>query len=236
MSDQWRWSVSHADFDRALGLAKHVVNVWSWWKAIHAGREEVVHVSTALVSPNRAHALLRAFQTASDPHDYRVPPSDDDAEIDDGAYRLRGWIESRSDSSGIDDTDSWAAGISHPPQMPAQFVRDLLNLSADEDLRTWYSNGDASVPAMTCQVWNSGPGDRDSDSEGEHGSRLVASRATLNLVLAKTGMALIAKVSIERSIRRYGHERGAGDFGIPPYFKIFVLTADGIIRTLASDN
>jgi hypothetical protein len=64
----------------------------------------------------------------------------------------------------------------------------------------------------------------------------VASRATLNLVLAKTGMALIAKVSIERSIRRYGHERGAGDFGIPPYFKIFVLTADGIIRTLASDN
>jgi len=236
MSDQWRWSVSHADFDRALGLDEHVVNAWSWWKAIHGEREEVVHVSTALVSSNRAQALLRAYQTASDPHDYRVPSSNDDAEIDEGAYRLRGWIESRSDSSGVDDTDPWAAGISHPPQVPAQFVRDLLNLSADEDLRTWHSNCDASVPAMTCQVWNSGPGDRDSDSEGENGSRLVASRATVELVLAKTGMALIAKVSIERRIRRYGHERDAGDFGIPPYFKIFVLTADGIIHTLAGDN
>jgi hypothetical protein len=89
-----------------------------------------------------------------------------------------------------------------------------LNLSADEDLRTWYSNGNVSVPAMTCQVWTSGPGDGDSDSEGENGSRLVASRATLDLVLAKTGMALIAKVSIERRIRRYGHERDGGDFGI----------------------
>lgn len=236
MSEQWRWSVSSGDFDSALGLEKPFVNVWSWWKAIHGSREETVHISTALVSASRAGALLRAFQTASDPHDYRIPSANDDAEIDQGVYRLQGWIESRSESSGVDDTDPWAGGISYPPQEPAKFVRDFLILSADEDLRTWHSNGNTTAPVMTCQVWNSGPRDDYSDSEGENGSRLLASRATLDLLLAKTGMALIAKVSIERRIRRYGHDRDSGDFGIPPYFKIFVLTADGIIHTLASDN
>src|SRR4051794_12609452 len=38
-------------------------------------------------------------------------------------------------------------------------------------------------------------------------------------------MALIAKVSIERRIRRYGHERDGADFSIPPYYKIFADTA-----------
>ncbi len=236
-SDHWRWSVSSADLDRALGLDMAVLNVWSWWKSIEGQREETVHVSTALVSPNQAGALLRAFQTASDPHDYRIPSANDDgAEFDRGPYRLQGWIEKGSDSSGVDDTDPWAGGISYPPQAPAELVRDLLNLSPDEDLRTWHVSGNAKVPAMTCQIWASGPPDSDWKSEGESGSRLLASRTMLDALLSKTGMALIAKVSIERRIRRYRHESGGDDFSILPYFKIFVLTADGTIHTLTGHN
>ena len=234
-SEHWRWSVSQPDFDRVLGVHDESLNVWSSWTSLEGRREETAYVRSALVSPDRATALLRALQTADDPHDYQIPEAEGDTEVDHGAYQLRGWICTHSGSDGLDDSDPWAGRISYPPPSPAKFVRELLNLSDDEDVRVWRGTSGAEQ-AMTSEVWSSEPAEYDEDSEGEHGSRLRAKRETLNALLSKTGMVLIFKVLINRRIRPYRYERGSEDFRIPPYFQIIVLTSDGHLHRLNSHN
>jgi hypothetical protein len=191
-------------------------------------------VWTALVSISRAPALVRALQTADDPHFYRIPTASDDGEIDHGSYQLRGWIEGHSGVSGLDDTDPWAARISYPCPKPAGYVRELLGLCPDEDFRRWWRvDGESDTPAASCQVWTSEEADSMWGSEGDHGSRLIVRRSTLTTLLSRLNMALIAEVSIRRRIRHYRHERGGGDdYSVPPYFKIVLLTPDGELKTL----
>ena len=78
------------------------------------------------------------------------------------------------------------------------------------------------------QVWGSYRR-QDNESEGEEGQRLQASQTFVTEFLGKVNMDLIVKVEVERSIRRRHYERNQDeDLGyVPPYFRIFVLRADG---------
>lgn len=71
--DEWRSSVTREDFERILGLSGSRLNLWGHWSVVSGNHVESIHVSSALVSPERSNALLRALQTASNPHDYRIP-------------------------------------------------------------------------------------------------------------------------------------------------------------------
>jgi hypothetical protein len=232
--EHWRWQVSSADLDRAFGIDREHLDVWSHWTSIDGRRVETVHVSTALVAPGLAGSLLRALQTASDPQHYRIPSAGDDAEIDHGPYTLRGWIAESQQSTGLDDEDPWAAGTLYPPARPTEAMCELLGIRAGDDTRFWVSTGGS--PAVSSRVWACESSDPDPDSEGERGERLLATRDTLQALLTRTGMALVAEVTIRRRIRRYSYESGSEDYTIPPYFKVYILTADGIIRTLVDDS
>ena len=83
-------------------------------------REQSVSISSGLVGRSRSAALVRALQTASDPHDYRIPDADaeDQFQLDHGEYRLKGWILERSDPRRLDEYDPWAGEISYPAVVP----------------------------------------------------------------------------------------------------------------------
>ena len=227
--DDWRWSVCRSDFDRLLSPGEDRLNLWGRWNTVFGQREEKVHISSALVSPDRSTSLLRALQTAADPYSYRIPDAGDDMEIDESGFQLKGWVENVSSENTLDEFDPWAGTIQYPPLKPAKFVRDLLHIEGDRECRIWQiRTNSAPKEVIWSQVWGSYR-HQDNESEGEEGQRLQASKTFVSEFLGKMNMDLIVEVEVERSIRRNHYERSQDeDIGyVPPYFRIFVLRADG---------
>ena len=227
--DDWRWSVCRSDFDRLLGLGEDKLTLWGYWNTVFGQREETVHIRSALVTPNRSAALLAALQTAIHPYNYCIPDAGNDLEIEESGFQLKGWVEDRPGDRALDEFDPWAGDIRHPPLKPAMFVRALLQLESDRESRVWQLQaGGVFKEVLWSQVWSSGRR-KDDESEDERGYRLQASRTFVTEFLGKMNMDLIVEVQIERRIRRDYYERRKDDSleYVPPYFRIFVLKADG---------
>ena len=61
-------------------------------KAKSDDREETVNLSTGVVSPPTAHALVRALQTTESNWDFYFCPEGHDSEIDAPDYAFQGWL------------------------------------------------------------------------------------------------------------------------------------------------
>ena len=230
----WRWSLERSDFDRCLVTSFGRINVWGDWTGVSGDRQEDVSIRSALVSRSRSDSLLRALQTCN-PYDYHLPEAGHDLEIDQGEFRLKGWIERRDHTdSGLDRCDPWAGDISYPPISPAQFVTDKMNLEADSERRTWsLSSCPSSVIALWSELWGTFQ-ERDSESDGERGARLQASHQFMTDLLRSFDMDLIIKVELHRRVQHAYYERGQEhDIGyVPSSARLFLARADGGLSTV----
>lgn len=227
--DHWRWSVTKPDFERGLGVHEKVLNLWGRWSSILGYRKETIHISSALVSSDRSASLLRALQTASNPHDYKIPDAGDRLEIDELGFSLKGWILDPDSDARLDKFDPWAGDIPNPPPRPAKFVRDMFNLVSDAEGRSWVSCADGeSQEVLWTEVWG-GMSTKDDDAEAESGYRLRTSWAFLKIFLENMKMDLIVEVEISRKkpYSRYESYKDDGLGYIPPYCKLFVLKSTG---------
>jgi hypothetical protein len=234
-TETWRWSVWRDDFDRVLEFPGPKVNLWGDWTSVSGDNKESVSVRSALVSPQRSEALLRALQTAASPHDYRIPDEGDELEIEAGAYRLKGWITKRDHSeSGIDDQDPWGGSVSYPPHRPASFVVEQMGLTCDSEGRTWHT-ANANNPVLAAQLWGHYQ-ERMDDREKEegHGNRIQASSSFIVDFLSKIGMDLIVEVEIDRKYNHYRYESSSvpGLGYIPGSARLFLIQADGKLYTI----
>lgn len=228
--ENWRWSLRRGDFDKHLFVEGDVLNVRGHWSTIFAGKKETVHVDSALVSDDRALALLRALQTANNSHDYRIPDAGDELEIDAGAFKLRGWIAYPERRTGIDSFDPWAGNISYPAIRPAQFVVGEMSLSSDAEERRWAR---LDTPVLWAQIWGQS-GEDDSDAENDSGSRLQASFSFVVDMLRKLQMDLVLKVEVQRS-RVYSKYERRNDDGFEylwPNARLFLLRTSGEVITI----
>ena len=227
--DDWRWSVNRSDFDRLLGLGGDRLTLWGYWNTVFGRREETVHISSALVAPDRSAALLAALQTATNPRDYCIPGAGNNLEIDESGFQLKGWVEDQSGYNALDKFDPWAGDIRYPPLKPDPFVCALLELESDKESRVWRLQAEGlSKEVLWSQVW-SRVRRRDHEEENERGSRLQASHTFVTEFLDKMNMDLIVEVQIDRDISRDYYERNKDDSleYVPPYFRLFVLKANG---------
>jgi hypothetical protein len=232
-TDNWRWSIARNDFDEVLNGAGGRMNLWGHWTRQSGQREESIQVGSALVSSGRSAALLRAMQSASNPHDYRIPDADDDLQINFDGFRLKGWIADPSSHSGLDKRDPWAGEIRYPLPAPADYVTELMLLEPDVERRAWRIVGEGGEVAWS-QVWGQFHEKDDDEMHGESGTRFQASFAFVVALLNKLGMDLIVKVEIERQLHHYRWERSTDDdLGfIPPSARLFLLRSDGSLDTL----
>jgi hypothetical protein len=232
-SDEWPWSIVRSDFDRVLVGTDGRMNLWGNWTWRRGDREETISVSSALVSSDRSVALLRALQSASNPHDYRIPDANDDLQIDFDGFQLKGWLIDRSRDSGLDEYDPWAGAIRYPPSAPAAYVTELMNLGSDAERRRWHIKGDRGDVAWS-QVWGYFHERENNETEGESGSRFQTSFAFIVALLRKLGMDMIVEVEIERR-RRYSRWESSRDNElrfILPSARLFLLRPDGSLSTL----
>ena len=165
---QLRWKGLHGRIERKMTMrnvssqqmilmrrsnAGNMLNVWGYWTNADSKQEQSAHISSALVSPDKSLALLRALGTAEDVRDYAIPSAESDMEINEAGFALKGWIVDHSHDPGLDGQDRWAGGISFPPPMPAPYVIDVMGLEADsiatlEKQRKIGRHGIASMGAL----------------------------------------------------------------------------------------
>lgn len=233
-ADDWRWSLASADFDKTVFRSDGKITVWGDWTTMSGQRQETVHIASALVSTDRAQALLRALQTATNPHDYRLPDAGDDAEIDQGEFRVKGWVVAQTNESGIDKLDPWAGDIRFPPIRPAEFIGELMGISSDPERRVWSADlEDRTQPVFWSRVWGHFP-DRENGDEHESGQRFDASSSCIRRILRSTGTDLLVEIQVSRQSRysRYSHQDDDGLGYIFPYAKLFLIRGDGSVLTV----
>lgn len=233
-STDWKWSICRDDFDKLLILPDKRVNIWGDWTLVSNSKEESVSIRSALVSPATSEALLRAQQSTDS---FWSPfPTVDDAnlEIDEPAFKFKGWIAEWHSTSGLDERDPWAGDISYPPRLPGQSVVDFIGMSSDSEHREWVLSDDPEARvALWSQIW--GQYREKKDDEGrESGSRLQASLCFISEFLKRTQMNLIVKVQIRRLLRGSRHGGDEDDeFKYPePSGRFFLFKRDGGVFTI----
>jgi len=165
------------------------------WTAYASRRQQEISVRSALVSKSTASALVRALQSHEGRYYHRLPYSDEqDNDISNGNYILRGWIfELGRDEEGLDKFDWWAADVGHRTLAPSENIVALLGLEADATGRTWQLDG---TVACVSEIWS----ERSPDEDGrhDHGRRVIAHPSLIDALLKETNMSLVVEVRAER--------------------------------------
>lgn len=207
----WLQAVVNAEFLRELRAVDHpgYLVIAAYTEAKWLTFEQSARVSTGLVSPETAHSLLRALQSYDDPSDYYICPEDHDLEIDDGEFRLKGWISHRDMDSGFDDSDVYRNGVRRIEAAPGKALTAALTLERRlSPTIGWWRPGDEQA-ALICEEW----GERERDEERHRyyggavtsrGHRLLIREEDLQTFLSNQGLDLIAEVEIKRRARRDG--------------------------------
>lgn len=231
--EEWATSVHRDHFRKHLLLPDGRTIVAGRWTVRNDRRIEEVRVTSALVAPDRALALVRALQCARSPFEHHLPKAGDEFELEHGPFQLRGWITDPHIEKGLDQYDPWSGSIDYPACAPADGFVKMLEISADSELRSWTpTSGDRSEDTIGCMVWGTW---QDSDTDdyyegsGDTGTVLAASPNLLLRLMAETSMPLIFDVRVTRSLARsrYGSDSDDSLGYTFPYTGIFLLTSDG---------
>ncbi len=235
-SDKWPMSPTNRDFLLELGpkSTSHIV-VRGWHVTGCSSYRSEAHISSALVQPQTARALLRALQTAKNPHDFKIPDENDHLEIDHFPYRMLGWLEYRSSGEGTDELDPLRHTVGERSYGPGRLASGGLRRVVGRRGTVNWINADGGR-VFTYEAWSDRPNHvRDdgytSEIESE-GRRLWASSPNLKEFLLSTGWNLIVEIDLARDLgygRGYRYYDDDKDKRISQT-KIFILRADGTIE------
>jgi hypothetical protein len=233
--DTWQTEITEGDFLNYMQAeinGELWVNVKGGWHEKNNERTETISISTALVSPKTSDSLLQALASSSDPYDYKLPYFDEeDMEIESGSFQLKGWINERHNSKELDQFDPYADEIDYPPYSLGSTIAEKLGLSTDPDGKTWQIAHSAAV-ALSCETWSSHREGRDEEPD-QSGMRLKAKFSFLKELCTTLGYDLIFDVGIKRDIS-YRYDREKREYAKPQH-KIFILSADGKLRTTGAN-
>lgn len=203
-------------------------------------RHEVT-VSTSLVSPDTAPALMRALQTTWDDFDYRIPPEGDDLEIDDGDYVLRGWLKSNDGDSRFDRTDRFCNGARRIECEPGPAITKVLGLSRQTDRGARWFRSNHSEPTFIYEVWGHPEVEDDreiyyDDDVRSDGYRLLVRMSDLAEYLNGQGMELIMEAGSRRDEK--GKRSSSYDDKESTevrFDRLFLFRVDGTIQAAERD-
>ncbi|WP_152649156.1 ATP-binding protein [Demequina flava] len=184
-------------------------------------------ISSALVEPRTASALLRALGTGNG--SFSLPRAGDETfEVRTEPFVLEGWLESRYVARGIDLHDRLAEHLTREPPFPATFVIEALSLAPVDGGAIWVREGDGE-PVVRVETWSTMTSG--SNPQGTCGSRVSIRNDALDDLLSTLDMRLIVETRQRRRDRRrwrYGsnddkEERSDGG----EQFRVFSYDPDG---------
>lgn len=220
-------------FNNCLGLGPSGKNLLLTVAAevdIHeSARRERYRIESALVSPQSAHALLRALQSTGDPAAYRIPPAGDDLEIDEPCFSLLGWIGETSGEKELDSHDPLLFEMDSGLPFFPQAVLEALDIQPNITRKRYQDRNTPHNLVAEITSWSDPHEDRDG-VEYSAGWQLQIKTDRLLSYLQLQNRCLILEVQIDREERRYGKKENF-DYK-PPAFLLYLLHSNGHLETL----
>jgi len=232
----WLHNVRQDEFLTEVGVRKPLRKGWIVVEGYHDAhfpkREAKIRISSALVSPETAPALVRALQTASNPWDFRIPDEDDDLQIDVPPFRLLGWLANIEGDTRFDDHDPFRYEVGQIRAKPGRKLVETLGLVSQSSChRSWICN-DSGEAALVYEAWC----DEQSPEEDYYprricsdGWRLWARADMLRPFLINGGWDLICEVQVERRLQNEYGRSYETDTKRKTHDKILLLRADGSV-------
>ncbi|WP_430811598.1 MULTISPECIES: hypothetical protein [unclassified Carboxylicivirga] len=228
----WRTNILEQDYLDALLIEKdgeQWLNVRGGWEEVEGEHDETISITSALVSKESAHALMRALETCSDPYDYKLPDYEEgNMEINSTPFVLIGWITDKSVSVRIDEYDPYADNLSYPSYSIGSDIINKTGLTVKDDGTVCFPEETNSI--LVSEVWSS---HRDTISEepNQAGNRLQISLRFLKHLCLEYNCYLIIEVEIKREISYKYRERDEKYEYSKPKQKLFLLSSDGELKT-----
>ncbi len=196
-------------------------------------RYETSRVSSALVGPSTAGALVRALQTMNDSWDYKLPAEGEDFEIGVGEYSLLGWIYESYHDNGIDDNDTRRGHASAIKARPGKLVIETCGLRRHSNSAKWISDLHPA-PMFIYEVW----GEDEKDDERYRsdiavcGHRLLVNKQQLQDFLIGAEMDLIVEVEVSRRGREDREYTGEKENKVAEgrYDRLYRLQGGGVLE------
>lgn len=232
----WLHNIRRDEFLTEVGVRSSLRKGWivvaGRYTAHFPKREANIRISSALVSPETAPALVRALQTASNPWDFRIPDEDDFLEIDLPPYCFLGWIAYVEGDKRFDEHDPFRYEVSQIRAKPGRQLAEALGLVPQADShRTWICH-DTDEAAFIYEAWCDEPSpeaDYYHRNIRSDGWRLWARADMVRSFIANGGWDLICEVQVERRLRNeYGRSYEA-DTKRKTHEKILLFRANGSV-------
>ncbi len=191
----WPASPRDSDADAHLHCARDWVAVDARFARYSGQRRERVTIASALVSPEHARALARAYRSSANPWGADIPDFGEKTATASGFW-FEGWLARGHCGQAIDRHDPHAAELGSSWVTPGLPFQLALRLRRNADRSTWY---DAHHRVrLYAEQWSDGI-DSDMIRYGG-GSRLVADQKLVERLVAKSGKTLLVHVRVERDL------------------------------------
>ena len=167
-------------------------------------REETVKITTSLVSPATAHALVRALQTANSQYDFYLEREQPNLQISQLNYKLGGWLKHPDVDFRFDYKDGYCNGAARPQGVPGSAATRVLDLEERHSVGSlqWFRKGSDS-PSFVYESWcgHKQPHDRYLSDERDmvfFGRRTLVKKEDLAEFLGSENRDLIAEIGVTR--------------------------------------
>lgn len=232
----WLHNVRRDEFLTEIGVRMPLREGWivveGGYTARFRQREANIRISSALVSPETAPALVRALQTASNPWDFQMPDEDDDLQIDIPPYHLIGWLAHTEGDKRFDEHDPFGYEVDQILSKPGRKLADSIGLVPQVGThRTWICN-ETGEAVLIYEAWCDEPPPEEDYAPRNirsDGWRLWARADMVRTFLANGGWDLICEVQVERRLRNEYGRLYEADAKRKTHDKILLLRADGSI-------
>jgi len=232
----WLYNIRRDEFLTEFGINSTFLKGWivieGYYSVHFSKRETNIRISSALVSPETAPALVRALQTVSNPWDFGIPAENDRLQIDDPPYSLIGWLVNIGGDTRFDEHDPFRYSVSKIRIKPGSKLVEALGLVPQVDDHRIWTCKDTREAALMYEEWcDEPPPEREyyPRRTRSDGWRLWARADMVRSFLANEGCDLICEVQVERRLRNeYGRSYEA-DSKRKTHDKILLLQADGTV-------
>eukprot|EP01029_Cantina_marsupialis_P018517 TRINITY_DN426206_c0_g1_i1.p1 TRINITY_DN426206_c0_g1~~TRINITY_DN426206_c0_g1_i1.p1 ORF type:complete len:450 (+),score=56.23 TRINITY_DN426206_c0_g1_i1:134-1351(+) len=220
----WQTDIKEQDFVDKI-LFREEDGLWicikGGWQEYHQEKKEECSISSALVSIDTSDSLLKALETCEDPHDFKLPYyEEEEFEINQGIFKLKGLIENNYVSNRIDEYDPLADEVAYPPFSIGEKFFKQQGLKRELDGKIWRDAITGEV-VLKCETWGSQREDRD-EYQSQAGMRLKARLTFLQQICNDNKCNLIIEVDVERNFyRKYDRNR---EQYMRPKQRLFIIT------------
>lgn len=234
--EDWLGNVRIEDLLREVGLgdASGEVVVAAYVSGSEGKQRSTMNITSALVSPETASALLRALQSIGNAWDYKIPEEGEDKEIDEVPYRLVGWLLHPQGDTRLDGEDVLRRQVAACAVKPGVKVSEALELLHDQNSEFGHWVGPDGDVKFRYISWSDDVSDstlrHSSGFPRSYGHRLMASRSAIQDFLVARKMDLIVEVDLTRRVGDGYDVDDSQDTKEASYDFVVVLRRDGLIE------